>query len=168
LAPGKDDPHSPGGAWARDLAPDLDAIVASGAATLTTLIEDHEFRLLSIVDLSVEAEPRGVEWLWLPIRDVSVPCPAFEATSPGHSAHLRGRLAAGADIVVHCHGDLGRAGMFATRLLVETGVDPDEAMARVRAVRPGAIETKAQEQWVGHGRRSSSASSAKVLTQRYS
>ena len=153
FAPGKQDSSPATGAWARDLGTDLDAIVAWGARTLVTLIEPHEFDLLGIPRLGDEARWRGLDWLHLPIRDVSTPGRAFEAAWPGHSANLRKRLAAGEGVVVHCRGGLGRAGMIAARLLAETGVDPNEAMARVRAVRPGAIETRAQEDWVRSGPR---------------
>jgi hypothetical protein len=48
--------------------------------------------------------------------------------------------------------------MIAARLLVETGgVEPEVAIERVRAVRPGAIETGAQERWVRTGPRPSRA-----------
>jgi hypothetical protein len=42
--------------------------------------------------------------------------------------------------------------MISARLLVESGVEPDEAMTRVRAARPGAIETPSQQSWVRTGR----------------
>ena len=45
----------------------------------------------------------------------------------------------------HCRGGLGRAGMISARLLVESGVEPEVAIAKVRAARPGAIETREQE-----------------------
>ncbi len=153
LAPGKTDPDAASGAWARDLAADLDAIVAWPADTLVTLIEPREFELLGITALGEEARQRRLDWRHLPIRDVSIPGPAFEAVWPAQSAALRDKLAAGENIVVHCRGGLGRAGMIAARLLVDSGIDADVAMARVRAVRPGAIETRAQEHWVRSGPR---------------
>jgi protein-tyrosine phosphatase len=52
---------------------------------------------------------------------------------------------------MHCRGGLGRAGMISARLLVESGVEPTAAMERVRAARPGAIETPRQEEWVRTG-----------------
>jgi len=118
-----------------------------------TLIEPHEFELLRIPTLGDEAKLRGLDWHHLPIRDVSVPSPAFEAVWPTQSEALRGKLAAGENIVVHCRGGLGRAGMIAARLLVESGIDPKAAIARVRAVRPGAIETSAQDDWARTGPR---------------
>ena len=154
FAPGKHDFGAASGPWARDLAADLDTIVAWPARALVTLIEPHEFGLLGIPRLGEEARRRGLEWLHLPIRDVSTPDRAFETAWPTHSQALRGRLAVGENIVVHCRGGLGRAGMICARLLVETGIDPSAAMALVRAARPGAIETRAQEDWVRKGPRS--------------
>ena len=52
------------------------------------------------------------------------------------------------DVLIHCRGGLGRAGTIAARLLIELGTEPGEAIANVRAVRPGAIETDDQEEFV--------------------
>ncbi len=43
--------------------------------------------------------------------------------------------------------------MIAARLLAERGASPAEAIARVRADRPGAVETAGQEAWVAAGGR---------------
>jgi hypothetical protein len=61
---------------------------------------------------------------------------------------LRSILRSGSDVLVHCRGGLGRAGTIAARLLVELGMKPATAIASVRAVRPGAIETSDQEKFV--------------------
>jgi ADP-ribosyl-[dinitrogen reductase] hydrolase len=58
------------------------------------------------------------------------------------------------NIVVHCRGGIGRAGMVAARLLVELGDAPDVATAKVRAARhPKAVETLEQERWATNGPR---------------
>jgi len=155
FAPGKNDRFAIGGPWARDLDEDLDAIVAWGARTIVTLLESRELAYLAITRLGVEVQRRGMEWLHLPIPDVGTPGPEFEAEWPAVSDHLRSRLYAGENIVVHCRGGVGRSGMIAARLLAESGVDAEEAIARVRAVRPGAIETWEQEQWARWGPRRS-------------
>jgi len=56
----------------------------------------------------------------------------------------------GAKIVVHCKGGLGRAGTVASMLLLESRAasNGDDAMAKVREVRPGAIETQEQESFI--------------------
>ncbi len=155
LAPGKSDRFAIGGPWARDLGADLDAVAARGARTIVTLLEQHELAHLAITRLGEEVQRRGMEWLHLPIPDVSTPGPEFEARWPEVSRHLRSRLDEGENILIHCRGGVGRSGMVAARLLAESGVDAEEAIARVRAVRPGAIETWEQEQWAKWGPRRS-------------
>jgi len=135
-----------GAPWDRDLARDMAAIRDWGARALVTLIEEHEFAMLKVEDLPRAARAAGLDWLHLPIRDVDVPGPGFEAA--WRAADLAGRLARGEAIAVHCRGGLGRAGLVAARLLVEAGMAPQEAIDTVRAARPGAIETAAQENYV--------------------
>jgi protein-tyrosine phosphatase len=159
FAPGKKDLTSSPSPWLRNLTADLDVICAWDARVVVTLIEASEFDLLAVPTLGAEVRTRGLDWLHLPIRDVDVPDLAFEQVWPAHSAELRRRLGGGDNVLVHCRGGLGRAGMITARLLVEAGVEADLAIAAVRKVRPGAIETLAQEEWVrtapdfGKGRR---------------
>ena len=124
--------------------------------TVVTLIESHEFEWLKIPTLGDEIRRRGMDWLHLPIRDVSIPDAKLEAAWPAHSTKLRAQLDTGENILIHCRGGLGRAGMIAARLLVEMGDNPEMAMVRVRMARPGAIETPGQEDWVRTGPRSGS------------
>jgi ADP-ribosylglycohydrolase/protein-tyrosine phosphatase len=145
LCPGKKDPAR---GWSRDLAQDLAAIRAWGASTVVTLIEDHEFPLLDVRSLGRDVRRLRMDWMHLPIPDVDVPQASFEAAWPLASRLLHERIAAGERILIHCRGGLGRSGLVAGRLLVEQGCDPRVAVHRVRAARPGAIETSAQERYV--------------------
>ena len=58
------------------------------------------------------------------------------------------RVRHGQSLVVHCRGGLGRTGLISARLLIELGESPARALARVRAARPGAVETREQETYV--------------------
>lgn len=147
FCPGKKQPGALTGAWDRDLGLDLDVIHAFGASALVTLIEDHEIDDLKVHGIGEEAVQRHMDWLHLPIADVSVPGPAFEQAWEAHGAGLRARLRDGFDVVVHCKGGLGRAGTIAARLMIELGMDPAQAIHVVRTARSGAIETRAQEDY---------------------
>ncbi len=144
FCPGKHDRMASTGAWARDLAIDLDSIAAWGAKLVLTLVEPAELRMLAVHDLGWEVQRRGIEWRHLPIADYSVPNASFEAQWKIHGREIRALLRGGADVLVHCKGGLGRAGMIAARLLVELGMPPDDAIREVRHARKGAIETPAQ------------------------
>jgi len=145
ICPGKKDE---GSAWNRDLAIDLEAIHAWGASTVVTLIEDHEFRFLGVEAMEGQVRSSGMEWLHLPIMDVSVPDQRFEEAWKKAGIELHRRLDAGERVLIHCRGGLGRTGLVAGRILVERGIEPAEAIRIVRAARPHAIETRAQENYV--------------------
>ena len=105
---------------------------------------------LQVPGLGEAVRARHMEWLHLPIADRSVPDNAFEEAWIEVGERLRDRLRAGFNVLVHCMGGLGRAGTIASRLLVELGWHPGDAIREVRKVRPGAIETDDQEDFV-HG-----------------
>jgi ADP-ribosyl-[dinitrogen reductase] hydrolase len=148
FCPGKVQPAAATGGWHRDLGLDVAAIADWGAAAVLTLVEDHELKALKVEGLGLEVERLQMDWLHAPIPDVSVPGAGFEAAWIDIGEGLRDRLRAGFDIAVHCKGGLGRAGMIGARLMVELGVAPMAAIAEVRRVRPGAIETTSQERHV--------------------
>ncbi|WP_246164415.1 cyclin-dependent kinase inhibitor 3 family protein [Blastochloris sulfoviridis] len=144
FCPGKHDSAARTGAWARDLGADLDAIAAWGARLVVTLVEPGELDVLKVPHLGAEVRRLGLDWRHLPIADYSVPSDAFEREWETNGRDIRALLRGGADVVVHCRGGLGRAGMIAARLLVELGMAPDAAIRDVRRARKGAIETPAQ------------------------
>ncbi len=148
FCPGKIDPFAMSGPWARDLDADLGAIQAWGAAALVTLVEQHELVHLGVGGLGQRVQARGLDWYHLPIRDVSIPTPDFETQWRITGQALRACLLGGQSLVVHCRGGLGRTGLIAARLLIELGESPQAALLRVRAARPGAVETREQEMYV--------------------
>lgn len=145
LCPGKKDlPYK----WNRDLGEDLRVVRHWGAGTVLTLIEDHEFELLQVPRLGEAVEGLGMRWIHLPIRDVNVPDHRFAAGWAAAGPEVHQRIRAGERVLIHCRGGIGRTGLVAALILVERGCDPRDAIHRVRAVRRGAIETTAQEQYV--------------------
>ncbi len=134
--------------WARDLAADLDVIARWQAQSIVTLIEDHEFDMLGVPELGAQICARGIDWYHLPIVDVQPPDARFESAWLSVGPKLCGSLRNGAKVLVHCRGGLGRAGTVAALLLVELGVSAPNAIKRVRAARPGAIQTREQERYV--------------------
>ncbi len=80
---------------------------------------------------------------------VNVPVPDMEPPTDRQLDHLldtiRRANEAGMGAVVHCGAGLGRTGTVLAAYFVSRGLSPREAVAKVRAIRPGSIETADQE-----------------------
>lgn len=150
FCPGKKQPHAMTGSWDRELAPDLESIRSWGATHLLTLIEPFEFEELHVPNLGTEAMRHGLSWHHLPIVDDSIPDECFLQEWPAVRESLFQAINGGQRVVIHCKGGLGRAGTVACMLLLE--LEPElsvnEALARVRQARPGAVYVEAQEQFL--------------------
>ncbi|WP_431268797.1 protein-tyrosine phosphatase family protein [Dankookia sp. P2] len=138
--------HSPGRAGG-NLAADLKAIRAWGAADLLTLQEPAELP----PGMAAAVAAAGLAWHCMPVPDLQPPGAAALAAWAGIAPLLRRSWAAGGRVVVHCAAGLGRSGTFAACLLLQAGVEAGAAIAAVRAVRPGAIETPEQEAFIRAG-----------------
>jgi len=145
--PGRRDPVTASGDWRGDLRADLQIVRKWGASTIVSLLEASEFELLGVPDFEVQVTA-AFRWLWLPIHDGGVPDAAFEARWHRDAPELQRRLAGGERLLIHCRAGLGRTGLATARLLIEAGLAPAEAIRTVRAARPGAIETRAQERYL--------------------
>ena len=128
----------------RDLEADISAIKAWGADIVISLVEAQEFDHLGVADLPGKLGS-AFDWHHLPIADMQPPDARFERAWTELAPQVVQCLADGGHILLHCRAGLGRSGTVAARILIEQGEAAPRAMARVRAARPGAIETRRQE-----------------------
>lgn len=127
------------------LKEDVAAFAAWGASAVLCLLPPDELDRLGVGDLPGIVRQAGLDLFQVPIGDMQVPDAIFEHAWGEVGRRCRGLLRAGGSVLIHCRAGLGRSGLVAARLLVELGVAPEAAIALVRAARPGAIETAAQE-----------------------
>ncbi len=138
FTPGKHDAY-----WMHDR--DVDADVAAlrdvhRVTTLLLLIEDHELDDLRVTDLPSALADAEVELIRYPIPDFGVPgdVDAYRVVADDILDRVRG----GQRVVVACRGGYGRTGTVVGSMLRTAGLGPDEAVAMVRATRPGTIEAR--------------------------
>ncbi|MEM8688044.1 MAG: protein-tyrosine phosphatase family protein [Pseudomonadota bacterium] len=129
------------------LQKDLATIMAWDPSAVLSMTERDEMEEFGSWGLGALLAERGVKWMHLPIRDYSGPSGKNAEDWQALSPQLHETLDAGGGVILHCRGGIGRSGMIALRLMVERDVDPDQALDRLRAARPGAVETDAQRLW---------------------
>jgi len=136
--------------WQRDLEKDLLRLKDEyKTTTLVTLIEAHEFIFLNIENLRKKAFELDINSIWFPIKDGSVPNCGDEtlAKFDAFISYLQTLLQIGENLVIHCMGGMGRAGLITACLLIKSGKNSSEAIKVVRAHRKGAVETIYQEEF---------------------
>jgi len=126
---------------------DLRQIIDWAPDHVLSLTEASEMASCGATDLGPALTARGIRWHHAPIVDFGTPARAFLRNWPDVSDRLRTSLSRGGRVLIHCRGGCGRSGMVALRLMIEMGEAPHDALTRLRAVRPCAIETDAQQVW---------------------
>lgn len=117
-----------------DMEADIEFLRDNGIKLLVSLSERPlDPQLLARYDISS---------LHLPITDFTPP--TIEQLRK-FLDHVRFTLSQGGAVGVHCRAGLGRTGTVLASYLISEGMDAASAMAEVRRIRPGSIETDEQE-----------------------
>ncbi|ABF62900.1 protein-tyrosine phosphatase family protein [Ruegeria sp. TM1040] len=135
-----------------DYAADLRLIHEWRPSMVISMTTRVEHVILGVETLGTDIQGLGSRWFHMPVEDYQTPTKDLEDHWHQVSALARQALSGGGRVLVHCRGGCGRSGMAVLRLMIESGEPPDAALARLRALRPCAVETDAQMAWA-YGRR---------------
>lgn len=129
------------------MSSDLESIRKWGATVVLTLVELRELALLGVSDLPDRALSMSLLWLHLPIRNMGLPDEVFEESWKWIGPRLLNLLKDGKRILIHCKEGIGRSGIVAARLLIESGIDHQTALRAVRKARPGSLILNSHEEY---------------------
>ena len=121
-------------AWPQDITLALDSLKEHGIGVIVSLTMER-------LDPDLLAE-WGFELRHIPIRDFA---PPTQDQIDEFVAIVDDARESGKAVMAHCYAGMGRTGTMLAAYLVSAGADPVDAIAAVREMRPGSIETPEQE-----------------------
>jgi protein-tyrosine phosphatase len=130
---------------------DLAQILEWRPDLVLSMTEIDELRTGGASTLIDDLRRNSVALRHLPIRDFGAPRGNTLANWPSAAHEACALMQQGGRVLAHCFGGQGRSGMAVLRLLVEMGEPAEQALARLRTVRPGAVETDEQYAWAAAG-----------------
>jgi hypothetical protein len=109
---------------------DLPAFRTDGITHVLTLLTERE----GAKELGSLVVSAGLAWIWCPLDGANTRA-SLEDVAPALDA-AKAALKGGGHVVVHCSAGVHRTGMFGYALLRIMGLEPPEARACLRALRP--------------------------------
>jgi len=130
-----------------NLAGDIRTITDWSAELVVSMTTLQELRDHGAKDLADNLLAADIKWLSVPVSDFGAPDIAVETVWDAMAPFFQQVLDQKGRILFHCFGGCGRSGMAAMRVMVDSGLDPNDALNALRRIRPCAVETDAQLAW---------------------
>ena len=137
-------PRPRGGDWLED---EVHSLRELGVDVVVSLLERQEAEELDVLKEEACCASKGISFLSFPIRDRDVPTSVEETRKFARA--IFDQLGSGKNVAIHCRAGIGRASLLAACVLVLSGMDVDEAFARIEKARGCFVpDTHEQREWV--------------------
>lgn len=150
FCPGKQQKESISGCeWDRDIDTDIKIIKQWNASLVFGFPEDHEFESLKVANIKDKFNEFYIPFIHIPFIDDTTPDKNSENKIKSFFPIINTLLENGQNILFFCKGGLGRSGLVFAEVLINIGgIAPEDAINKLRAIRPGAICTQDQYDYV--------------------
>lgn len=118
----------------------LAQLKAAGAAAVITLMPDDEMASNGVTELPDACGNADLQWLHFPIEDNASPGEAFRQAWETGRSRVFEILDRSGTVAIHCKGGSGRTSLMAAIILCERGMNHDQILNQVKALRPNALK----------------------------
>ncbi len=137
-------PRPRGGDWLND---DIAGWRQAGIDTILSTLTPTEVQDLDLTLECERVEANGLRFLSLPISDREVP--DSRAAMLAVTDALERDLSGGKNVLIHCRQGIGRSGLIAACLLIDSGLPVEEALRILSSARGLPVpETAEQREWL--------------------
>ena len=118
----------------------LAQLKSAGADAVITTMPDDEMGGNGVTDLPDACRNTGLQWFHFPIDDDAAPGEAFRQAWGTGKNRVFEILDRSGTVVIHCKGGSGRTSLMAAIILCERGMNHDQILNQVKALRPNALK----------------------------
>ncbi len=131
-----------------DVETTISQLKEQGVTAMLCMISQDEMKSLGAESIPDTCQQNNIQWFDLETEDFQVPAEETLAKWPEFKGSLLGAINQGDKVAIHCKGGTGRTGIGAAMLLLELGRGWDQAVADVKALKPGAFSTESMVEFI--------------------
>lgn len=125
---------------------DLDSTISQlngqGVTAILSMMTNEEMKNLNADRLPELCQQNDIQWFNMETDDNKVPGEDALSEWDQYKGNLVDVINQGGTVAVHCKGGTGRTGVGVAMLLLELGRDGEQAVADVKALKPGAFSSE--------------------------
>ena len=118
----------------------LAQLKSAGADAVITTMPNDEMAGNGVTELPDVCSSTGLQWFHFPIEDDTSPGEAFRQAWENGKSRVFEILDRSGTVAIHCKGGSGRTSLMAAVILCERGMNHDQILDQVKALRPYALK----------------------------
>ena len=125
-----------------DLDSTISQIKEQGVTAILSMMTNEEMKNLHAENLPEVCKQNNIQWFNMETDDNKIPGEDSLSKWDQYKGKLVKVINQGGKVAVNCKGGTGRTGVGVAMLLLELGRDGEQAVADVKALKPGAFSSK--------------------------
>ncbi|NTS76501.1 dual specificity protein phosphatase family protein [Catenovulum sp. SM1970] len=127
-----------------ELVDSLEQLKQAGADAVLSLMFQNELEKNGAGSIKQACQEQSLAWFQLPISDDAAPDHNFEQAWSEHKDAILAIVKNRGGLALHCKGGSGRTGLVIAIIMNALGIEKDECISKVQAIRPNSMKNLSQ------------------------